>query len=126
MSTQHTDHALTEAESVHKETPNTEGETTYYFQDETKPGSSQPYPHSESYSNQVRRGFIIGLLANFSTMAAGNAMAWSSPSIPNMMDQGLIDEYEAAWLTSMLAVGASIGPFLAYRSCAQYCTPSPR
>uniref|UniRef100_A0A8D8RQ41 Facilitated trehalose transporter Tret1 n=1 Tax=Cacopsylla melanoneura TaxID=428564 RepID=A0A8D8RQ41_9HEMI len=67
------------------------------------------------HATKRRNLFFSTVCANFSTMAAGNAMAWSSPSIPNMMDQGLIDEYEAAWLTSMLAVGASIGPFLAYR-----------
>lgn len=62
-----------------------------------------------------RHLYLAALCVNLSSIAAGCAMAWSSPSIPNMQAAGLIDENQGSWLTSLLAVGAAVGPFLVYR-----------
>ncbi|KAL1454074.1 hypothetical protein WDU94_010361 [Cyamophila willieti] len=87
----------------------------YGSEESVDPSAPSGIVEIDIHATQRRNLFFSTVCANLSATAAGNAMAWSSPSIPKMMDQGLIDEYEAAWLTSLLAVGASIGPFLAYR-----------
>uniref|UniRef100_A0A8D8Q6F1 Facilitated trehalose transporter Tret1 n=1 Tax=Cacopsylla melanoneura TaxID=428564 RepID=A0A8D8Q6F1_9HEMI len=70
---------------------------------------------SNGHPTRRRNLYLAAFGANLASVASGCAMAWSSPSIPKLKDQGLIDDNQGSWLTSLLAVGASIGPFLAYR-----------
>lgn len=62
-----------------------------------------------------RNLYFAAMCANLGSISAGCAMAWSSPAIPNMKAAGLIDDDQGSWLTSLLGVGAALGPFMAYR-----------
>ncbi|KAI5715228.1 hypothetical protein M8J77_012612 [Diaphorina citri] len=62
-----------------------------------------------------RNLYLAAFCANLASVTTGCAMVWSSPSIPKMKAAGLIDDFQASWLTSLLAVGGVVGPFLSYR-----------
>lgn len=49
-------------------------------------------------------------------MAAGCVLTWSSPTIPKITKEGekvYVTNAEGAWLSSLVAMGASLGPFIA-------------
>lgn len=53
---------------------------------------------------------------NFASVSAGCVLTWSSPIITKLTKTGeriLITEDQGAWLSSLVAVGASLGPFVA-------------
>ncbi|XP_055909003.1 facilitated trehalose transporter Tret1-like [Eupeodes corollae] len=88
-----------------------EEETAFYIDPGRKP-KMEPVKKSRVY--------LAAVCANLSSFAIGTCLGWTSPIIPKLqqntddspMDVGITKE-EEAWISSLIAIGALVAPFVA-------------
>ncbi|XP_022188572.1 facilitated trehalose transporter Tret1 isoform X2 [Nilaparvata lugens] len=73
-------------------------------------GGARPTMESGKTSN--RNLYIACCICNLASFAAGNALTWSSPTISKMKENNEIHISQESWLGSLIALGASLGPFV--------------
>ncbi|XP_075232525.1 facilitated trehalose transporter Tret1-like [Lycorma delicatula] len=57
--------------------------------------------------------YIATCACNLAAFSAGNALTWSSPTISKLQKVGAIQLEQESWVGSTIALGASVGPFVA-------------
>lgn len=57
--------------------------------------------------------FHLNLYTALIIALSGNILvAWPSPTIPKLLEEGIINEDQGSWLVSIFGIGAIFGPFV--------------